>query len=170
MHMIGEYDPRPLDVWGAAIVMLCMCANGCLWEKAVPGSSPLYDDLVNGWNKWNAKHSDGTAHGITESDYPHVNFFDNHINPPALRRLLLTMLNPDPAKRVTMAAVANNRWVKNVECCQVDSYDDPTTVIDASKSRTCRKLTKVVKHDHLPPTTHLAHKIVRLPGGTDLGR
>ncbi|PBP16077.1 kinase domain containing protein, partial [Diplocarpon rosae] len=35
-----EYDPRPLDAWGAAIVMLCMTANGVLWDEAKPGSSP----------------------------------------------------------------------------------------------------------------------------------
>ncbi|KAH6675072.1 kinase-like domain-containing protein [Halenospora varia] len=165
----GDYDPRPLDVWGAAIVMLCMCSNGCLWTEAKPGSSPLYDDLVRGWTKWNAKHADGSAPGITETDYPHVAFFDQHINPPALRRVLLTMLNPDPSKRATMAAVAKNRWLKNVECCQVDSYDDPTTMIDASKIRSCPKnMTKVVSHNHLPPNLRIGHKLVRLPGSTDM--
>ncbi|KAF4624928.1 hypothetical protein G7Y89_g13239 [Cudoniella acicularis] len=165
----GEYDPRPLDVWGAAIVMLCMCSNGCLWTEARDGSSPLYDDLVRGWKKWNSKHADGSAPSITETDYPHVSFFDQHINPPALRRVLLTMLNPDPSKRTTMATVAKNRWMKHVECCQVDSYDDPVATIDASKSRTCLKnMTKVVHHNHLPPTMHLGHKLVRLPGTTDM--
>lgn len=163
----GEYDPRPLDVWGAAIVMLCMCANGCLWEKAVPGSSPLYDDLVRGWAKWNTRHSDGSSPDISESDYPHVSFFDNHINPPALRRVLLTMLNPDPSKRVTMAQVSQNRWLKKIECCQIDSYDDPAVIIDASKSNSCGKMSRVVQHNHLPPSHHVGHKFVRLPGSTD---
>lgn len=149
--------------------MLCMCANGCLWEKAQPGSSPLYDELVRGWNKWNSKHADGADRSINESDYPHVAFFDNHIKPPALRRVLLTMLNPDPAKRVSMAEVAKNRWLKNVECCQIDSYDDPTITIDVSRSRSCLKsMTKVVHHNHLPPASHVGHKLVRLPGSTDM--
>lgn len=163
----GEYDPRPLDVWGAAIVMLCMCANGILWEEAKAGSSPLYDDLIRGWTKWNSRHVDSSTPGITETDYPHVTFFDQHISPPALRRVLLTMLNPDPGKRVSMAAVAKNRWVKNIECCQIDSYDDPATIIDVSKSRTNLKgMVKVVHHNHLPPSKHLGHKMVRLPGST----
>jgi protein-serine/threonine kinase len=148
-------------------VMLCMCAGGSLWNEAKAGN-PAYDQLVGGWAKWNAKHSGADSPGITESDYPHVNFFDTCINPPALRRVLLTMLNPDPHRRVTMAEVANNRWLKNVECCQIDSYDDPTTVIDASKANTSRKTTKVVHHNHLPPTMHLGHRLVRLPGSTDM--
>lgn len=143
--------------------MLCMCANGSLWEQAVPGSSPLYDDLVRGWDNWKAKHTEHDAPSITESDYPYVGFFDSYINPPALRRLLLTMLNPDPRSRVTMNAVASNRWLKNVECCQFDSYDDTTTVIDASKSGSCKKITKLVHHNHLPPSSHLGHKIIRQP-------
>ena len=168
--------------------MLCMCANGCLWEKAVAGSSPLYDDLVRGWEKWNDKHtadntsskssksstSGTSASIITESDYPHVSFFDKHINPPALRRVLLTMLNPDPARRVTMAQVAANRWLrKAVECCQVDSYDDPAVVIDASKPLAASaaaggRAGLVVQHSHLPPAQRVGHKFVRLPGSTDI--
>lgn len=164
----GEYDPRPLDVWGAAIVMLCMTANGVLWPEAKPGSSPPYDDLLGGWTKWNARHSDISSPSITEADYPHVSFFDQFINPPALRRLLLTMLNPDPARRVSMAAVASNRWMKNVECCQIDSYDDPTVIIDASKSSTCLKnITKIVQHNHLPPPKHHGHHSFRL-SSTDM--
>jgi len=164
----GEYDPRPLDVWGAAIVMLCMCANGSLWEKATPGSSPLYDELVKGWTKWNAKHKDESDAVITESDYPFVSFFDKHINPPALRRVLLTMLNPDPVKRASMATVASNRWLSKAECCQIDSFDEPAKFMDASDMKTCKKMTKTVRHNHLPPSAHHGHKIVRLPGSTDM--
>ncbi|KAG4436215.1 hypothetical protein IFR05_008311 [Cadophora sp. M221] len=163
---IGEYDPRPLDVWGAAIVMLCMTANGVLWNEAKAGSSPLYDDLLRGWTKWNSKHTVEGAE-ITKSDYPYVAFFDQHINPPALRRVLLTMLNPDPSKRASISIVAKNRWMKNVECCQIDSYDDPKTCIDASRAST-KQMTKVVHHNHLPPASHLGHKLVRLPGSTEM--
>lgn len=164
---LGEYDPRPLDVWSAAIVMLCMTANGCLWESAKPNTSPLYDELVRGWDKWNAKHDDST---ITDSDYPHVSFFDKHINPPALRRILLTMLNPNPKYRATIGDIAKNRWMKNVECCQIDSYDEPTKTIDASKCCTVnnRSLNRVVVHNHLPLKEHHGHKFVRLPGSTDM--
>lgn len=150
--------------------MLCMCANGCLWGEAKLGSSPLYDELVRGWAKWNAKHVEPDSN-ITDTDYPHVAFFDKHINPPALRRVLLTMLNPDPIKRITIAEVAKKGWLKNLECCQIDSYDDPTNIIDASKLRTGMKksATKVVQHNHLPPHHHnVAHKLVRLPGSTDM--
>jgi protein-serine/threonine kinase len=165
----GEYDPRPLDVWGAAIVMLCMTASGVLWPEARAGSSPLYDELIRGWSIWNAKHPSGTAPSITETDYPHVAFFDNHIRPPALRRVLLTMLNPDPSRRITMNGVANNRWMKNIACCQIDSYDEPKMMIDVSKSGTNLKaLNKVVSHNHLPPSKAHTHPFVRLPGSVEM--
>ncbi|TVY58465.1 Serine/threonine-protein kinase HAL4/SAT4, partial [Lachnellula suecica] len=154
----GKYDPRPLDTWGAAIVMLTMISGGVLWPEAAPGSNPTYDALVRGWAKWNDKHFDESADGcavdITDSDYPHVAFFDNYIKPPALRRILLRMLNPDPEKRATMASVANTKWLKNQECCQNDSYDEPAVIIDASKASTCTNLRKVVRHNHLPPAHH----------------
>ena len=149
--------------------MLCMAANGVLWQEATPGSSALYDDQTQGWAVWNAKHAGDEASAITETDYPYVKFFDSHINPPALRRVLLTMLNPDPSKRVSIAAVAKNRWLKNVECCQVEAYNGPAEPIDASKPGACMKsILKVVQHNHLPPHVHLGHRLVRLPGSTDM--
>lgn len=153
-------------MWGAAIVMLCLCANGCLWEKAVAGSSPIYDSLVNSWAKWNSAHPQGSR--ITDIDYPRVSYFNSHIQPPALRRLLLTMLNPDPSQRVAMEGVANNRWLKVIECCQTDSFDSEPFEIDASKSpASAQKIVKAIYHNHQPPHQHTGHKLVRLPGSTD---
>lgn len=138
--------------------MLCMCANGCLWEKAAVGVSSIYDSLAKGWAKWNSEHASRPR--ITETDYPHVNYFDNHISPPALRRLLLSMLNPDPAQRVTMAGVASNRWLKVVECCQSDTFDSEPVEIDAAKSLSPhQKMHRAVLHNHQPPQTHTGHKL-----------
>jgi protein-serine/threonine kinase len=144
--------------------MLCMCANGSLWEKAAVGVSPIYDSLVKGWAKWNSEHAGNP--GITETDYPHVDYFDSHINPPALRRLLLSMLNPDPAQRVTMAGVASNRWLKVVECCQSDKFEIEPVEIDAAKSPALhqKKMHKAVLHNHQPPQTHAGHKLGLLHG------
>jgi protein-serine/threonine kinase len=148
-------------------VMLHIIFGGALWPRAEDGNKN-YDSLVRGWEKWEAKHTEDER--PTETDYPHVSAFDQMVNPPALRRILIGMLHPNPAKRSTIEEVANNRWLKNVECCQVDSYDDPTKTIDASKSKSCFKSssTKVVSHNHLPPTTHRGHHLIRLPGSTDM--
>jgi protein-serine/threonine kinase len=163
----GEYDPRPLDVWSTAIVMLHVIFGGALWPRAEAGHKN-YDSLLKGYAKWEAKHPDGGC--IAEGDYPHVVAFDQMVNPPALRRVLVGMLNPNPAKRCTIADVATNRWLKTVECCQIDSYDDPSKTIDASKSKSCLRssMAKVVHHNHLPTPTHKGHHLIRLPGSTDM--
>lgn len=148
-------------------MMLHIIFGGALWPRAEEGNKN-YDSLVRGWAKWEAKHSDQSC--ISEGDYPHVSAFDQMVNPPALRRILVGMLNPNPKKRCTIADVANNRWLKNVDCCQVDSYDDPSKAIDASKKKSCSKSgsIKVVHHNHLPPPTHKGHHLIRLPGSTDM--
>ncbi|CZR63699.1 related to serine/threonine-specific protein kinase [Phialocephala subalpina] len=155
----GDYDPRLADSWSVAVVEVCITANGVLWNEAIPGTNSSYDELVRGWDKWMAKHDGGA--NISGVDYPHVNFFDKFVNPPALRRLLLAMLHPDPAKRVSVSQVANNGWLKGIECCQPDS-NGPCT-INISKPKV---FTKVVQHNHLPPKHHHGHKLVRLPGST----
>jgi hypothetical protein len=147
--------------------MLHIIFGGALWPRAEAGHTN-YDSLQKGWDKWNAKHPEGGK--IIDGDYPHIAAFDTMINPPALRRLLIGMLNPNPATRYTIGEVAKNRWMKNVECCQVETYDDPSQVIDASKSRTSSTPSrqKVVHHNHLPPAVHKGHSLVRLPGSTEM--
>ncbi|SPO03771.1 related to serine/threonine-specific protein kinase [Cephalotrichum gorgonifer] len=148
----GRYDPRALDVWGSAIIMLQLIFGGSIWAKA-DENDPNYATLAKGWADWNAKHmeADGPAQP-TETDYPHVAAFDRFIKPPALRRLLLGMLNPDTTRRTMIADVLANRWVKNIECCQLESYEDPAP-IDVSKKNAAVKVAnkKIYCHNHLPP-------------------
>ncbi|KAB5559783.1 kinase-like domain-containing protein [Coniochaeta sp. 2T2.1] len=161
----GPYDPRALDVWSSAIVMIHLIFGGAIWGRAEETSNNTnYNALVKGWEKWKAKNS-GPDREITDLDYPYVMAFDNFVKPPALRRVLLQMLNPDPARRISIAEVANNRWVKNVECCQPESYDDPSLTIDASK-KIClvRGQRKIFCHNHLPPREHNTHSLGKMPG------
>jgi serine/threonine protein kinase len=166
------YDPRGLDVWSSAIVMVNLIFGGPLWHKAevAENASPqdTYASLVRGWEKWTAKHADATETAITDMDYPHVFVFDSFVKPPALRRVLLQMLNPDPQKRISIASVVNNRWVKNIECCQSESFDEPSAanMIDASKKPCQNRVSgkKIYCHNHLPPKEHNTHSLGKMPG------
>lgn len=162
----NKYDPRALDVWSSAIVMIYLTFGGAIWSRAERGNAH-YDKLVRGWEKWYEKHPESGA-CITETDYPLCLALDVGVNPPALRRLMLQMLNPDPAKRIAIEDVLNNRWMKNVECCQIESYDDPAQTIDATKKDCCNKngTRKIFCHSHLPPKTANSHSLGKMPGQT----
>ena len=157
-----KYDPRPLDVWSTAIVMIYLTFGGAIWQRAAPGNEH-YDALVRGWDKWYSKHDADAC--ITDTDYPHHKAFDLMVSPPALRRVLLQMLNPDPNKRISMKEVINNRWMKNVECCQLESYDDPSQIIDATKANANWKNghRKIFCHSHLPAKSQ-GHSLGPMPG------
>ncbi|OTA95409.1 hypothetical protein M434DRAFT_69402 [Hypoxylon sp. CO27-5] len=162
----ADYDPRALDVWSSAIVMLYLIFNANLWEKAqadLPGQTRPYLELVNGWEKINKKRA-SNPDDVAKDAYPKVEAFEFAVKPAPLRRLLLNMLNPDPAKRITMNDVITNRWMKNVECCQLESYEDPVKFIDASK-KDCMKssMGKIFCHNHLPPTS-TGHGLPPMPG------
>lgn len=163
-----EYDPRKLDVWSAGLVMLALICGGLLWDKAeenAPGCHN-YTALVKSFEKWNAEHPENTSY--TETEYPKYKFFDFFIERPPLRRVLLMMLNPDPEKRASIDQIVNYRWVKNIECCQPESYDDPVVVIDATKSETfnAKGARKTFCHNHLPPgsKTPKSHSLGAMPG------
>jgi hypothetical protein len=78
------------------------------------------------------------------------------------------MLNPDPEKRATIDQIVNYRWVKNIECCQPESYDDAAVVIDATKSSTfnAKGVRKTFCHNHMPPgsSTPKGHSLGAMPG------
>ncbi|KAJ2969819.1 hypothetical protein NQ176_g8475 [Zarea fungicola] len=157
----GNYDARALDVWSAAIVMIYLNFGGAIWSRAEPGNTH-YDKLVKGWERWYTKHPEPDA-TISDTDYPKCLALDVGVNPPALRRVLLQMLNPNPAKRMTIQEVITNRWVKNIECCQIESYDDPVGCIDATK-KNCISNKKIFCHNHLPPKTMGSHSLGKMPG------
>ncbi|ATY62954.1 serine/threonine-protein kinase hal4 [Cordyceps militaris CM01] len=157
----GTYDPRALDVWGTGIVMLYLNFGGAIWSRAEPGNTH-YDKLVKGWERWYNRHPDPEA-AITDTDYPKCLALDVGVNPPALRRVLLQMLNPDPSRRISIHEAASNRWMKNIECCQVESYDDPTLCIDATKSNSANNR-RIFCHSHLPPKTMGSHSLGKMPG------
>lgn len=164
----APYDPRKADVWSAAVVMLVLIFGGPLWHEARSScktNGPVWQQLSNGWNKWNAKHANDEDGGeVKEGDYPVVKIFDTFLKPPVLRRLLVQMLNPNPDRRLTIEKVAASRWVKGIECCQLDSYEDPAHLIDASKA-SCTKIngSKLFCHDHLPPKSQ-GHSLGKMPG------
>lgn len=160
-----HYDARALDVWSAAVVMINLLVGAGLWAKAQVGApnSEQYAELVKGWNKWNVKHPDPDAR-MTETDYPHYMVFDTYFNPPPLRRVLLSMLNPNPDKRATIVEVLNNRWVKGIECCQLETYDDPALLIDATKKSCFSGTKKIYCHSHLPPKSLGTHSLGKMPG------
>jgi protein-serine/threonine kinase len=158
-----QYDPRALDVWSSAIVMIYLVFGGAIWMRAAAGQEH-YEKLVRAWKRWDEAHPDRDA-PITDTDYPKCYAIDLGINPPALKRLLMQMLHPDPARRISIADVLSNRWMKNVECCQLESYDDPSQVIDASKMDSTRNgLKKIFCHNHLPPKTGNSHSLGKMPG------
>jgi protein-serine/threonine kinase len=165
-----HYDPRALDVWSTAIVMIYLIFGGAIWTRAdVAQGGEHYQRLVRGWDRWIARHpeKDDKAPALTDSDYPAVSAFDQMVNPPALRRILLQMLNPNPAKRIAIGDVVNNRWFKKIECCQLESYDDPTAtqMIDASRRNPLQAgMRKIYCHNHLPPAPHTGHSLGKMPG------
>ncbi|TPX14912.1 uncharacterized protein E0L32_005021 [Thyridium curvatum] len=163
----GQYDPRALDVWGAAIVMINLIFGAPLWEAAkwdgnVVKNPVGYAALAIGWKKWNDKNS---GDEVSDTNYPKVAAFDFAVNPPVLRRILLQMLNPDPEKRMTIERLVEKRWFKNIECCQLDTYEDPAKYIDASKKSGTKLLgNKIFCHNHLPVQSHGSHSLGTMPG------
>ncbi|CAK7224699.1 hypothetical protein SCUCBS95973_005606 [Sporothrix curviconia] len=61
------YDPRKLDVWASAIVLIHLFFGAPLWLEARVGN-PNYDALLKAWGKWNRDQ----LPGVIEADRLHA--------------------------------------------------------------------------------------------------
>lgn len=147
----GDYDPRPLDVWSCAIVLLCMIHKGNPWPSADRNHPhENFSKFLKGWDKFCETHPDGL---ITDSDHiPSCGPVFFNIQKPVLKSLLLRMMHPDPLKRISIQDAVKDRWVKQIDCCCVEAYE-AVDAIDASHKGSCKLAAKMnIKkfHHHLP--------------------
>jgi protein-serine/threonine kinase len=155
----GHYDPRPLDVWSCAIVLLSMIYKGNPWPAA-NRTHPHhhYARFLSGWDKFIDKYPDGL---ITGSETPSCGPLFASLHKPAIRNLLLRMMHPNPNKRITVHEAVRDRSVQGIECCCLEEYGGGV-VIDAKDKESWKVVGRVgvrKVHNHLPP------KESRLPGG-----
>lgn len=100
------------------MVCLAIFFKGTLWSSPDPNDRS-YAQFVEGWEKFTKE----TTGEVSCSNLPSCGGgFDFLPNKP-LKRLIFRMLNPDPAKRITIHEALNDRWVKGIECCCPDPVD-----------------------------------------------
>ncbi|KAI5306564.1 hypothetical protein KEM56_000259 [Ascosphaera pollenicola] len=149
----NDYDPRTLDVWSCAIVMITLACRGNPWQAAQP-SDMNYMNFVSAWDKFLKNHPDGL---ITDFAMPKCGPIFSLISQyysPGLRRLLLAMLHPNPEKRVSINDVLNDKYFRTIECCSPESNEDETVMIDAAGKGSTKKACKMSVqkvHHHAPP-------------------
>lgn len=152
----SSYDPRPLDVWSCAVVYLTLHFRGNLWPSA-SREHPNYARFASGWEKFLASSETGIP---SEDKMPSCGPAFKHIGNRNLKLLLLKMLHPDPAKRITIKEVLGDRFMKSVECCAPETKKGEEQIeavgagIDAAGKASSKRASKMVVqkiHHHFPP-------------------
>lgn len=145
-----SYDPRPLDIWSCAIVYLTMTFGGCPWQAAKT-EFEYYARFKKGWTQWLEEHPDGQIVDGPDG-HPKCGKLFSLIEPPSIKRLMLKMLHPIPAKRIAIREVLRANCIRNIGCCCPETYDDPKIFFDASKAGSVKfAATKKFLHHHIPP-------------------
>ncbi len=132
-------------MWSCAIVFLTMTFCGSPWPSA-ERSHPFYQKFAAGWDTWLAKQTDGVITDDADG-MPKCGPIFANLDSPAIKRLMLKMLNPNPDRRILIHDALNDRWVKD--------YGAKEQAIDAAGSKSCKLASKLgIKkmHNHLPPT------------------
>ena len=118
------------------MVCLAMLFKGTLWSSPNPNERS-YAQFLEGWEKFTRE----TTGEISCSSMPSCGEAFDFIPKKPLKRLLFRMLNPDPAKRITIHEALNDGWVKEIECCCPDTVNT-----DANQE------SPRIKHNHCIPS------------------
>lgn len=142
-----------MDVWSCAIVLMCMIHKGSPWAAADRNHPDAnYAKFLAGWDRFYATHPDGI---ITGEEYPTCGPVFSLLHKAVIKVLLLKMLHPDPAKRISIHEALGDRWVKQIDCCCAEDVGaEPAICIDAAGKESCRLAGKMMikkSHHHLPP-------------------
>ncbi|KAF2770623.1 kinase-like protein, partial [Teratosphaeria nubilosa] len=123
-----RYDPRAVDVWSSAIVYMSLIKGGTPWELADPVSCKNYGIYAGMWDEWI------TEYGEDAELNPHERKLPAYANAkrgmatggytPEEKALILSMLHPDPEKRMKIKDALESKVVTEFECCQQDGYSD----------------------------------------------
>ncbi|EAU33528.1 predicted protein [Aspergillus terreus NIH2624] len=112
------YDPRPFDVWCAGLTCLFMFVERYSWDVADPEEDIYYALFDVGWRAFRLRQQDRIP---TDTLYPGCSgcfrILDqtNEIH-AGFRTLIFRMLDPDPAKRITIDEALNLPWVQAINC------------------------------------------------------
>lgn len=103
----STYDPRPADVWSIAIMYYCMVLRRFPWKapRQNYSSFKMFCELP--------EHEEDTTRG----PYKILKLL-----PQASRKLIGSMLELDPKKRILMNVVLQDKWLQDIEICEVDSH------------------------------------------------
>lgn len=111
-----------------------------------------YAKFLAGWDLFVKEHPEGL---ITGEETPVCGPIFANLGKNVIRILLLKMLHPDPAKRISIEETVRDRWVKQIDCCCLDGNENETVgCIDASGKASCKLASKMSikkSHHHLPP-------------------
>lgn len=148
--ILEEYDPRKLDVWSCAIVYITLHFTGNPWVQATP-DDPRFTAFSSSWDRWLTKNPSGLIR-MDDNDMPACRIYSEMRI--GLKRLLLRMTHPDPAKRIDIETALNDRFVDGIECCTMDDMYACNKSVDASAAGACDvagKMNVRRMHTHLPP-------------------
>lgn len=130
-----KYDPRPADIWSAAIVFCCMLMRKFPWKapRLSDSSFKLFLDT--------ADNRSSNPDKLTKTASPVLNLAP-HIQPGSgaeklfsrlpqeVRLLVGQMLHVDPLQRIDISDAWNDPWLQTVDYCTYQSCKShPHTVV-----------------------------------------
>ncbi|CCK69217.1 putative serine/threonine protein kinase KKQ8 KNAG_0C01040 [Huiozyma naganishii CBS 8797] len=106
-----EYDPRLVDCWSCGVAYMCMIVGRFIWHAAKEDTDAAYANFCR-------EISQHGRYGIFE-ELTHHNVVTNLLR----KKCLYKVFQPRPTARLSVREWLNNKWMKQVECCQEHLYE-----------------------------------------------
>ncbi|CAI5757439.1 unnamed protein product [Candida verbasci] len=139
--VFNKYDPRPVDVWSAAIIFCCMMLKKFPWKVPKLSDSSFKLFASRGefipLSEMLKKTPTSTLPDINEVEVPQKDHTSSETGvnrlllalPEDCRKLIGRMVELAPACRITIDEIIQDSWLKSVNMCTVEEIDGNYDVI-----------------------------------------
>ncbi|KAJ5204258.1 uncharacterized protein N7498_005137 [Penicillium cinerascens] len=94
------FDPRPTDVWAAAIIYMTLVTGRLVWRSARP-------------DREDSRYLEYLQGRYAEDGYPPIEALGNR-----RRNAIYAMLHPNPRRRITTRNMLRSEWMSGVSVCE----------------------------------------------------
>lgn len=95
-----EFDPRAVDVWATGVIYMAMRTGRHLWRVAKRGEDEFFEKYLEG-------RKDEQGYQPIES-----------LHRARCRNVIYSILDPNPARRITAAQVLKSEWGRDIKLCK----------------------------------------------------
>ena len=116
-----EFDPRAVDVWATGVIYMAMRTGRHLWRVAKRGEDEFFEKYLEGRKDEEGYQPIESLHRVSIPllvSGAHRGRLANENMQARCRNVIYSILDPNPARRITASQVLKSEWGRDIKLCK----------------------------------------------------